>query len=177
MVTVVRTDIDPAGLASAVRGAIAAVDKDQPVLMTRTMADIYSDSVAQRRFNTALLVAFGTLALLLAVVGVYGLMAFAVAQRAHEMGVRIALGAERWDVVKLVLGQGLRLAFSGIAFGLAVAFFLSRFFSKLLFNVPRTDPATFIIVSLSLGGIALLASYIPARQAMRVDPMVALRYE
>jgi putative ABC transport system permease protein len=177
MVTVVRTDIDPTGLASAVRGAIAAVDKDQPVLMTRTMTDIYSDSVAQRRFNTALVVAFGTLALLLAVVGVYGLMAFAVTQRTHEMGVRIALGAERWDVVKLVLGQGLMLAFFGIAFGLAVAFFLTRFFSKLLFNVPQTDPATFIIVSLCLGGIALLASYIPARRAMLVDPMVALRYE
>jgi putative ABC transport system permease protein len=177
MVTVVRTDIDPTGLASAVRGAIAAVDKDQPVLMTRTMTDIYSDSVAQRRFNTALVVAFGTLALLLAMVGVYGLMAFAVTQRTHEMGVRIALGAERWDVVKLVLGQGLMLAFFGIAFGLAVAFFLTRFFSKLLFNVPQTDPATFIIVSLCLGGIALLASYIPARRAMRVDPMVALRYE
>jgi len=177
MVTVVRTDIDPAGLASAVRRAIGAVDKDQPVLMTRTMADIYSDSVAQRRFNTALVVAFGTLALLLAVVGVYGLMAFAVTQRTHEMGVRIALGAERWDVVKLVLGQGLRLAFFGIVFGLAVAFFLTRFFSKLLFNVPQTDPATFITASLCLGGIALLASYIPARRAMRVDPMVALRYE
>ena len=177
MVTVVRTDIDPTSLASAVRGAIAAVDKDQPVLMTRTMADIYSDSVAQRRLNTALVVAFGTLSLFLAVVGVYGLMAFAVTQRTHEMGVRIALGAERWDVVKLVLGQGLRLAFFGIAFGLAAAFFLTRFLSKLLFNVPQTDPATFVIVSLCLGGIALLASYIPARRAMRVDPMVALRYE
>src|SRR6266699_2902696 len=177
MVTVVRTDIDPASLASAVRGAMAAVDKDQPVLMTRTMADIYSDSVAQRRFNTALVVAFGTLALLLAVVGVYGLMAFAVTQRTHEMGVRIALGAERWDVVKLVLGQGLRLAFFGIAFGLAVAFFLTRFLSKLLFNVPQTDPATFILVPLCLGGIALLASYIPARRAIRVYPVVALRYE
>jgi putative ABC transport system permease protein len=177
MVTVVRTDVDPASLSSTVRGAIAAVDKDQPVLMTRTMADIYSDSVAQRRFNTALIVAFGTLALLLAVVGVYGLMAFAVAQRTHEMGVRIALGAERWQVLKLVLGRGLRLTFMGIAFGLAVAFFLTRFFSKLLFNVPQTDPATFIVVSLCLGGIALLASYIPARRAMRVDPMVALRHE
>jgi putative ABC transport system permease protein len=177
MVTVVRTDVDPASLSSTVRGAIAAVDKDQPVLMTRTMADIYSDSVAQRRFNTALIVAFGTLALLLAVVGVYGLMAFAVAQRTHEMGVRIALGAEQWQVLKLVLGRGLRLTFMGIAFGLAVAFFLTRFFSKLLFNVPQTDPATFIVVSLCLGGIALLASYIPARRAMRVDPMVALRHE
>jgi len=153
------------------------VDKDQPVLMTRTMADIYSDSVAQRRFNTALVVAFGTLALLLAVVGVYGLMAFAVTQRTHEMGVRIALGAERWDVVKLVLGQGLRLVFFGVAVGLAIAFFLTRFLSKLLFNVPQTDPATFILVPLCLGGIALLASYIPARRAIRVDPVVALRYE
>jgi predicted permease len=177
MVTVVRTDVDPASLSSTVRGAIAAVDKDQAVLMARTMADIYSDSVAQRRFNTALIVAFGTLALLLAVVGVYGLMAFAVTQRTHEMGVRIALGAGQRHVLKLVLGRGLRLTFMGIAFGVAVAFFLTRFFSKLLFNVPQTDPATFIVVSLCLGGIASLASYIPARRAMHVDPIVALRYE
>jgi putative ABC transport system permease protein len=177
MVTVARTDVDPARLSSAVRGTIAAVDKDQPVLMTRTMADIYSDAVAQRRFNTALIVAFGALALLLAMVGVYGLMAFAVTQRTHEMGVRIALGAQRWDVLKLVLGRGLRLTLLGITFGLAVAFFQTRFLSKLLFNVPQTDPATFIVVSLCLGGIALLASYIPARRAMRVDPVVALRYE
>jgi len=177
MVTVVRTDIDPASLTSAVRTAIAEVDKDQPVMLTRTMADIYSDSVAQRRFNTVLIVAFGALALLLAMVGVYGLMAFTVTQRTHEMGVRIALGAERADVMKLVLGQGLRLAFSGIAFGLVMAFVLARFLSTLLFNVPRTDPATFVVVSLCLGGIALLASYIPARRASRVDPMVALRYE
>jgi putative ABC transport system permease protein len=177
MVTVVRSDMEPTGLTSAVRGAIAALDRDQPVLMTRAMTDIYSDSVAQRRFNTALMVAFGTLALLLAVVGVYGLMAFAVTQRTHEMGVRIALGAEHWHVLKLVLGRALRLTFMGIAFGLAMAFFLTRFISNLLFNVPRTDPATFIVVSLCLGGIALLASYIPARRAMRIDPVVALRHE
>jgi putative ABC transport system permease protein len=177
MVTVVRTEVDPASLSADVRGAIAAVDKEQPVLMTRTMADIYSDSVAQRRFNTALIVAFGALALLLAMVGVYGLMAFAVTQRTHEMGVRIALGAERWDVLKLVLGRGLGLTLFGIAWGLAAAFFLTRFLSKLLFNVPETDPATFVAVSLCLAGIALLASYIPAKRATRVDPLVALRYE
>ena len=177
MVTVARTDVDPASLSLAVRQAISAVDKDQPVLMTRTMAGIYSDAVAQRRFNTALIVAFGALGLVLAVVGVYGLMAFAVTQRTHEMGVRLAVGAQRWDVLKLVLGQGLRLALLGIVFGLGAALFLTRFLSKLLFNVPQTDPGTFIVVSLSLGGIALFASYIPARRAMRIDPMVALRYE
>jgi putative ABC transport system permease protein len=177
MVTVARMDVDPASLSSTVRGAIAAVDKDQPVLMTRTMADIYSDAVAQRRFNTALIVAFGALALFLAMVGVYGLMAFAVTQRTHEMGVRIALGAQRRDVLRLVLGRGIRLAFLGIVFGLAAAFLLTRFLSKLLFHVPQTDPATFILVSLCLGGIALLASYIPARRAASVDPIVALRYQ
>ena len=177
MVTVVRTDNDPAALTSAARGAIAAVDKDQPVLMTRSMAEIYSDSVAQRRFNTVLIVAFGALTLLLAMVGVYGLMAFTVTQRTHEIGVRVALGAEQWDVLKSILGRGLRLTLLGIAFGLAASFYLTRFLSKLLFHVPQTDLATFLVVSLCLGGIALLASYIPARRAMRVDPMVALRYE
>jgi putative ABC transport system permease protein len=177
MVTVVRTSVDPSSMVSAVRGAIAAVDKDQPLLMIRTMAEIYSDSVAQRRFNTVLIVAFGALALLLALVGVYGLMAYAVTQRVHEMGIRFALGAQRWDVLKIVLGQGLRVTLTGIGFGLAAAFVLTRFLSKLLFNVPHSDPETFVAVCLSLGGIALLACYVPARRAMRVDPMVALRFE
>ena len=177
MVTVVRTDIHPAGLASAVRAAIAAVDKDQAVMMTRTMTDIFSDSVAQRRFNTALIVAFGALALLLAMVGVYGLMAYTVTQRTHEMGVRIALGADRSDVMKLVLGRGVRLTVMGMAFGLAMALVVTRFLSKLLFKVSQTGPATFVAVSVCLGVVALLASYIPARRATQVDPMVALRYE
>lgn len=146
-------------------------------MMTRTMTDIFSDSVAQRRFNTALIVAFGALALLLAMVGVYGLMAYTVTQRTHEMGVRIALGADRSDVMKLVLGRGIRLTVMGIAFGLAMALVVTRFLSKLLFNVSQTDPATFVAVSVCLGAVALLASYIPARRAMQVDPMVALRYE
>jgi len=176
-VTVVRTGIDPAALTSAVREAIAAVDKDQPVMMSRTMTDILADSVGQRRFNTVLIVAFGMLALILAMVGVYGLMAYIVMQRTHEMGVRIALGAERSDVMKLVLARGFRLTLIGISFGIAMALILTRFLSKLLFNVPETDPATFIAVSACLGGIALLASYLPARRAMQVDPMVALRYE
>jgi putative ABC transport system permease protein len=177
MVTVVRTGIDPSSVVSSVRGAIAAVDKDQPLLMIRTMADIYADCVSQRRFNTVLIGAFATLALLLAMVGIYGLMAYEVTQRKHEMGVRVALGAQRWDVLKLSLGQGLALTLTGIGFGLAAAFVLTRFLAELLFNVPRTDPATFVAVSLSLGGIALLACYIPARRAIRVDPMIALRYE
>jgi putative ABC transport system permease protein len=160
-----------------VRGAIAEVNKDQPVLMSRTMADIYADAVAQRRFNTALIVSFGALALLLAMVGVYGLMAFAVTQRTHEIGVRVALGAQPWDVLKLVLARGLTLTFAGIAVGQGAAFFLTRFLSKLLFDVPQTDLVTFVVVSLCLGGIGLLASYIPARRAVRVDPMLALRCE
>ena len=177
MVTVVRTASDPAGLTSAVRGAIAAMDKDQPVLMIRTMDEIFSDSVAQRRFNTALIVAFGTLALLLAMVGIYGLMAFIVTQRTHEIGIRVALGAGQRDVLKSILRHGLRLTLLGIAFGLASAFYLTRFLSKLLFHVPQTDASTFIAVSLCLAGTALLASYVPARRATKVDPMVALRYE
>jgi predicted permease len=177
MVTVVHTYTDPFSITSAVRGAIAAVDKDQPLLMTRTMADIYSDSVARRRFNTVLIVAFATVALLLATVGIYGLMAYAITQRMHEMGVRIALGAQPWDVLKLVLGQGLRVTLTGIGFGLAAALVLTRFLSKLLFDVPGLDPSTFAAVSLALGGIAILACYVPARRGMLVDPMVALRYE
>jgi len=177
MVTVVRTQSDPTFLTLPVRGAIAEVDKDQPVLMTRTMADIYTDAVAQRRFNTALIALFGALALLLAMLGVYGLMAFAVTQRTHEIGVRVALGAQPWDVLKLVLARGLTLTFAGIAVGLGAALILTRFLSKLLFDVPRTDLVTFVVVSSCLGGIGLLASYIPARRALRVDPMLALRYE
>lgn len=177
MVTVARTDTDPSSLTYAIRGAIAAVDKDQPILMTRTMADIYSDGVAQRRFNTVLIVVFGVLALFLAMVGVYGLMSFAVTQRTHEIGVRIALGAHRWDVLRLVLGRGIRLTFLGIGFGLAAAFLLTHFLSKLLFHVPQSDPATFILVSVSQGAIALLAAYLPARRAASVDPIVAIRYE
>jgi putative ABC transport system permease protein len=114
---------------------------------------------------------------LLAMVGVYGLMAFAVTQRTHEIGVRVALGAQPWDVLKLVLARGLTLTFAGIAVGLGAAFFLTRFLSKLLFDVPQTDLVTFVVVSSCLGGIGLLASYIPARRALRVDPMAALRYE
>jgi len=141
------------------------------------MTDILADSVAQRGFNTVLIVAFGAFALTLAIVGVYGLMAYIVMQRTHELGVRIALGAERSDVMKLVLCRGLQLTVIGIAFGIAMALILTHFLSKLLFDVPETDPVTFSTVSLCLGGIALLASYLPARRAMRVDPMVALRYE
>jgi putative ABC transport system permease protein len=177
MVAVVRTDTDPAGLTSAVRGAIAVVDKDQPVLMMRTMDDIYSDSVAQRRFNTALIVTFGALALILAMVGVYGLMAFAVTQRTHEIGVRIALGAERLDVLNLVLVRGAELTAMGVGIGMAAALTTTRLMRGLLFRVSPFDPLTFAGVAVLLTAVALAACYIPARRATRVDPMVALRYE
>jgi putative ABC transport system permease protein len=164
-------------LTAAVRGAIAAVDKDQPIYTIRTMNDIYGDAMAGRRFNMVILVAFGTLALLLAGIGIYGLIAYAVTNRVREIGVRIALGARPRQVLRLIIGQGLGLSLAGIAFGLGGALILTRFMSGLLFEVESGDPVTLGTVALVLASVALLASYIPARRAMRVDPTVALHSE
>jgi putative ABC transport system permease protein len=141
------------------------------------MDQIFSNSVGGQRFHGLLLSIFGALALGLAVIGVFGVINYSVAQRTHEIGVRIALGAKRRDIFKLVVGQGMVLALLGVAIGLGGAFALTRRISGLLFGVSPTDSATFAVVSLLLAGVALLASYIPARRAMNVDPMVALRYE
>ncbi len=173
----IRTHTDSESMLSAVRSEIQSIDKDQPIDEAMTMNQYLSDSISQRRFNTLLLGLFATLALGLALVGIYGVMSYSVTQRTHEIGIRMALGAKTTDVLKLVVGQGLMLALAGIAAGLAASFALTRLLSDLLYEVSATDFLTFASVSVLLAIAALLASYIPARRATRVDPMVALRYE
>jgi putative ABC transport system permease protein len=174
---VVKTDGEPAGLAAAVRKTVWELDRDQPVSDVRTMEEVLSGSVARQRFSTLLLGVFAALALLLAAVGIYGVMSYAVAQRTREIGIRIALGAQAGSVLRLMVGQGLKLAAAGVALGLVGALLLTRLMSSLLFGVSATDPATLVCISVVLVGVALLASYIPARRAAKVDPLVALRYQ
>ncbi|MFL6276631.1 MAG: ABC transporter permease [Blastocatellia bacterium] len=177
MVIVARSTSDAAGLFPAMREAVWAVDKDQPITSLRTMTDFLSDSVSQQRFNAALLAAFAVLALILASVGIYGVMSYSVTQRTHELGIRMALGAKPQDVFRMVVMEGMRLALAGVALGLAAAFAATRMMASLLFGVSATDPLTFALISLILTGVALAACFVPARRATRVDPMVALRYE
>ena len=174
---VVRSALDPASLTSAIRAAVAAVDKDQPIFDVHTMQQRVDDSISTRRLTLVLLGIFSALALILAAIGIYGVMAYSVALRTQEIGIRMALGAQQHDVLRLVLGQGGRIAFFGVAFGLAAAAALARLLSGLLFSVSASDPITFAAVAVLLVGVALLACYIPARRAMLVDPIIALRYE
>ena len=176
---VVRTGSDPNAIARAVRGEIQALDADLPVFDVRTMGQIIdsSQSTFLRRYPAFLIGVFASVALLLAMVGIYGVISYSVTQRTHEIGVRMALGARQRDIFKMILGQGLILTLVGTGCGLLAAFVLTRFLSSLLFGVSATDPLTYIAVSLPLIGVALAACYIPARKATRVDPMVALRYE
>lgn len=171
----VRTAEAPESLAAAVRREVAGVDADIPVTRVRAMDDLITASVAPRRFNLLLLGGLAALALVLAAVGLHGVISYTVAQRTQEMGVRVALGAAPRDVVRLVLGQGLALTLGGVAMGAAAALGLTRFVSNMLFGVRATDPATFMGVALLLVAVAALACYRPARQAARVDPLVALR--
>jgi putative ABC transport system permease protein len=174
---VVRTASDPASMAAAVSGEIRAVDKDQPVSNVATMEQLRWDSISLRRFSMLLLGIFAAVALTLAAIGIYGVISYSVTQRTREIGIRMALGAQRRHIFKVVVGQGMIMALIGIAVGLAVALALTRVMSSLLFGVAATDPGVFTIIPLLLGGVALLASYIPARRATKVDPMIALRYE
>ena len=153
------------------------MDKDQPVYSVKTMDELIKGSISQRRFAMMLLAGFAAVALVLAAVGIYGVMSYSVTQRSHEMGIRMALGASQRDVLSLVVKHGLKLVIIGAAIGMAGAIALTRLMSSLLFGVSATDPLTFALTSVLLTGVALAACFIPARRATKVDPMVALRYE
>ena len=172
---VIRTSAEPMSLAAAVRNQIGAIDKDQPVYNVQTMERTVADSVSPRRLNMLLLGILAAVALALALTGIYAIIAYSVAQRTREIGVRIALGAQRRDVMRLVVGHGVSLALLGVAVGLALALGLTRFLSGLIYDVSATDPATFAAVVALLAIVALVACYIPARRATKVDPMIALR--
>jgi predicted permease len=177
MTLVLRTSLDPASLVSAVRQQVSALDKNIPVYAVQTMDDLFSAEVASQRFNAIALATFAGFAVLLAAVGIYGVMAYAVSQRTREMGVRIALGAGRGNVLRMILSQGFRLALIGVGLGLAASFALARLMTGLLFGVKPSDPLTFVLVTAALLAVALAACWIPAHRATRVDPVVALRYE
>jgi len=174
---VLRTGNGPLALAPAVRTVVNEIDRNLPLFDVVTMDTLLAREVASQRFNAALLGAFAVFALLLAALGIYGVMAYAVGQRTHEIGVRMALGAAPRDVLKMVVARGVTLALAGTALGLAASFALTRFLHSLLYGIQPIDPVTFIAVTLILLGVAFLASWLPARRAMRVDPIVALRYE
>ena len=177
MALTVRTRAEPAAFTAAVRHAVMAVDKDQPLYQVRTMEQVVGDSVASRRFQMSLLAIFATIALGLAAIGIYGLMSYTVSRRTHEIGIRMALGAKRRDVLHLVARHGIMLAIVGVTLGTVGALLLTRFLSFMLYGVGVNDPTTLFSVATLLIGMAALASYIPARRATRVDPIAALRYE
>jgi putative ABC transport system permease protein len=177
MTLVVRSKADPVRLTSSIRAIVQSIDPDLPISEVRTMEQRMSDSVAQARFNTLLLGIFSAVALLLAVIGIYGVMSATIAERTHEIGIRVALGAMPRDIWRQTLVAGAIITFAGLSAGFAASLMLTRLLASLLFSVKPGDPTTFALVTAVLASVALLACYVPARRAMRVDPMVVLRYE
>jgi putative ABC transport system permease protein len=174
---ILRANVDPLSLSRAVRDAVAAVDPIVPTGSMRSMDQVLSRSLALRNFMMFLLSLFAALALILATVGIYGVISYAVSQRTREIGVRMALGAHSGDVLRLILGEGLKLVLTGAALGTVFALIATRFISTMIYGVSATDPLIFLSVITLLVIVSLAACYVPARRAMRVDPMVALRYE
>jgi putative ABC transport system permease protein len=178
---VVRTEGEPETAGSLLRAAVSEVDKDQPLSRIRTLEYVVAGSIARQRFAMMLFGIFAATALVLAAVGLYGVMSYSVTQRTHEIGIRMALGADRKDILRLVVGQGMILSVIGVIIGIAGAYSLgqlaSSFLSGLLFQVAATDLLTFIVIPVVLVGVALAASFVPARRAVKVDPIVALRHE
>jgi len=174
---VIRASGDPAALGSAIRTAVWAIDPALPISRMQTMERVRSNYLGPQQFNLVLVALFGALALILAAAGLYGVAAYSVAQRRREIGIRMAMGAQAKDVLRLVLGYGTKLAVLGVAVGSLTALVLTRLVSSLLYGISEHDPLTFVGVAVLLLSVAVIASYIPARRAMRVDPLVALRYE
>jgi putative ABC transport system permease protein len=173
----VRTSVEPMNLTNAIRQEVWAIDRGVPITEPRTMEQILATVTSQPRFNTILLGIFAGVALILAGVGIYGVLSYSVTQRTREIGIRIALGARRGEVLRLVIWQGMLLALLGVAIGLAASFALTRLMTGLLYEVNATDPATFALIAVILTLVALAACYLPARRATKVDPMIALRCE
>jgi putative ABC transport system permease protein len=174
---VVRSSLSASSVAASIRQAVHSIDKDLPVTDVESFADVLGTSVTQERFRTLLLSSFSGIALILAAVGIFGVISYSASQRTHEIGIRLALGAQQRDVLRLILAQGATLALLGLGAGAVAALLLTRLMASLLYGVSATDPLTFAAVAIVLLGVAVIACYIPARRAMRVDPMVALRYE
>jgi len=177
MTLVVHTSSDPKTLTAAVRGTVQEIDKDLAAYNIATMEQLLADSISLRRLSTLLLMIFAAVALILAGVGIFGVISYSVTQRTHEIGVRLALGANRRDIIGLVLRQGMTMTVAGVGIGLLATFALTRMLESLLFNVSATDPVIFVVIPVALTIVALGACLMPARRAAKVDPMIALRYE